>query len=346
MCMDIRHLRDKDRDSWQRWVFAHPEATFYHRIEWKDVIEQAFNHETYYLLATEQEIIQGVLPLVHIKSRLFGNILCSMPFLNFGGVCADSTKAHIGLLDAARDLMKAKKADFVELRHLHPSPNGLKRKEHKVSMTVALDPDPEALWNKFKTKHRTTIRRAKKNGLEIVRGGREYLEVFYQLISTGWRDLGTPIYRMDFFKKIIDALGDSVEIYLVYHQGRPIATAFNGLFRDTVEGMWTYSLREYAALQTNYLLYWTMIRDACLRGFGVYHLGRSTSSSGAAFFKRKWNARTHQLYWEYLLNDDRHLGLPELNVDNPKYKLAIALWRRMPVNLTTLIGPLISRSLP
>jgi FemAB-related protein (PEP-CTERM system-associated) len=344
--MNIRLLTDNDRDNWQRWVFANPKTTFYHRIEWKDVIEKSFKHDTYYLLATKQDTIHGILPLVHIKSHLFGNILCSMPFLNFGGVCADSGEAYQGLLDSANDLLQAKKADYVELRHIHPSPNGLRRKEHKVSMTVALDPDPEVLWKNFKTKHRTNIRRAEKNGLEIVRGGREYLKIFYQIISTGWRDLGTPIYRIDFFENIISALGDSVEIYLVYHHGRPIATAFNGLFRDTVEGMWIYSLREHAALQTNYLLYWTMIRDACLRGLKLYHLGRSTSASGATFFKRKWNAYTQQLYWEYLLNNSRCRELPELNVDNPKYKMAIGLWRRLPVKLTNRIGPFISKSLP
>ena len=104
------------------------------------------------------------------------------------------------------DLLIRKNADYVEFRHLHPSPIELKRKEHKVSMTVELDSDPEVLWNNFKTKHRTTIRRAEKNGLEIVRGGKEHLETFYKIISTGWRDLGTPIYRIDFFENIIRIL--------------------------------------------------------------------------------------------------------------------------------------------
>ena len=133
---------------------------------------------------------------------------------------------------------------------------------------------------------------------------------------------------------------------MVFYQGKAIATAFNGHFRDTVEGMWTYALKEHAGLYTNYLLYWEMIKDACIRGYTLFHLGRSTHESGATFYKSKWNAQTHQLYWEYLLNERRRSDLPELNVDNPKYKLAINMWRKMPVRITNWIGPFLSKSLP
>jgi FemAB-related protein (PEP-CTERM system-associated) len=344
--MHIEYLEADQRDKWQEWVTSNPLATFYHRIEWKDVIEASFKHKTFYLLAMEKGQIEGVLPLVRIHSMLFGKIFCSMPFLNFGGICAKSPEAYQCLIDACQELLTNNKSDYVEFRHLHPSPIKLKRKGHKVSMTIELDPDPDVLWNNFKSKHRTNIRRAQKNGLEIVRGGGENLEEFYKIICIGWRDLGTPIYKIEFFKNILNAFDNSVEIYLVKYQGKTIATAFNGLFRDTVEGMWTFAVREHAKLQTNYFLYWEMIKDACIRGYKLYHLGRSTNNSGATFFKSKWNAKIHQLYWEYILNEGRCSDLPELNVDNPKYKFAINAWRRLPVGVSQRIGPFLSKSLP
>ena len=344
--MNVRYITENDRDMWQTWVMSHPDATFYHRIEWQDVIRTAFKHDTYYLVATEGDRIEGILPLVNLKSMLFGNLMCSMPFLNFGGICANSPEAYQALLAEARNLLTRTGAEYVELRHLQRSPVELMRNEHKVSMTIDLDPDPDVLWNKFKSKHRTNIRRAQKNGLEIVRGGQAHLEPFYRILSAGWRDLGTPLYRIGFFKSIFEHFGDAVEIYMVYYRGEAIATAFNGLFRDTVEGMWTYSLREYAKLQTNYLLYWEMIKNACLGGYRFYHLGRSTSDGGGVFFKSKWNASLHQLYWEYILNENKTSAMPQLNVDNPKYQLAIKTWRKLPVMVTNRIGPLIARSIP
>ncbi len=58
-----------------------------------------------------------------------------------------------------------------------------------------------------------------------------------------------------------------------------------------------------------------------MRGCTRYHLGRSTADSGAEDFKKKWNATASQLYWYF----HRPSGgeMPQLNVDNPKYKLAI-----------------------
>jgi hypothetical protein len=49
------------------------------------------------------------------------------------------------------------------------------------------------------------------------------------------------------------------------------------------------------------------------------------------------------LHYEYRLV--RGKRVPELNPLNPKYRLAIKLWQRLPLSLANRIGPLIARSL-
>lgn len=369
--MEVIHLTEADIPEWNDYVVKHPYSTFYHRIEWKNIIEKSFGHKTFYLMAVngsklrthsssassishqpsamsyvDSNRVVGILPLVHLKSHLFGSIFCSMPFLNFGGICSDSKAAEKALLEESKKILKNEGGSYIELRHLKKSSLELPNKTHKVSMALELDPDPNVLWNNFKTKHRTNIRRAKKNNLEIKIGGKELLQDFYKIMCIGWRDLGTPFYKYSFFENIFKMLNGSIQIYLVMHQGKPIATAFNGLSRDTIEGMWTYSLKEFYRLQTNYFLYWEMINHACQEGYKWYHLGRSTNETGATFYKKKWNAVTRQLYWEYILNESKGSRLPELNVDNPKYQLAINSWRKMPVWFTKLIGPHIAKNIP
>ncbi len=295
-------------------------------------------------MAIDNDKVAGILPLVHLKSMIFGSIFCSMPYLNFGGICADSETAEKALFHDAKSILKKLKGDYIELRHLKKSTMDIPCKTHKISMALELDPDPDVLWKNFKTKHRTNIRRAAKNGLEIKVGGKEFLREFYNILSVGWRDLGTPIYRLSFFENILDAFNESVEIYVVFYLGTPIATALNGLFKDTVEGMWTYSLREYSKLQTNYFLYWEMIRRSCQREYKLYHLGRSTSETEGTFYKKKWNAFPKQLYWEYVLNGRDNL--PELDVENPKYQMAIKLWRKLPVCMTQVLGPIVAKGIP
>lgn len=342
--MKINYLSKSDIPKWEKYVDNHPAATFYHKIEWKSVIEKSFGHKTYYLMALNQDDVVGILPLVHLQSLFFGSILCSMPFLNFGGICADNENAEKALFKEARSILHKMKGDYLEMRHLKKSSLDIPYTTHKVSMTINLDPDPGVLWYNFKGKHRQNIRKATKNGLEIRFGRKELLEDFYNLLLVGWRDLGTPMYSLSFFKNIVDALEGSLEICVVIYQGKTIATAFYGLFGDTVEGMWTYSIREYAKLQTNYFLYWEMIRRACQQGYKQFHLGRSTAGGGGDFFKKKWNAIPKQLYWEYALN--RSNKIPKLNVDNPKYQKAINLWRKLPVRVTQYLGPHIAKNIP
>lgn len=341
--MQISIYQNKNRDAWTKYIAEFPQATFYHRIEWKTVLENTFGHKTFYLIAFSSGEIEGVLPLVFIQSKIFGKIFVSMPFLNYGGMLADKQETKIQLIEEARRLVKEYNADYLELRQLKSNGLDLPTKYHKVSMTVQLENDPDILWQNFTSKHRREIRRSIKNDLQFVTG-HKYLDAFYDIISHGWRDLGTPIYRKSFFRSIVDEFKDSVQISLVLYKNIPVATAFDGLDGDTVEGMWTYALREYRHLYTNYFLYWKLIENACLDGFKYFHLGRSTTDTGATFFKNKWNATPKQLYWEYLLNLQQ--DIPELNVDNPKYRLFINVWRHLPIRVTQTIGPLLSKNIP
>lgn len=370
----IKKLDLEDIPQWNQYVMESPKATFYHRIEWKHIIETSFGHKTYYLMAFQSfnsnpnnptnsinstnptnstnsinssnptNSVVGILPLVHIKSLIFGSIFCSMPFLNFGGVCADNVEVEKMLISEAERLLRDQKGDYIELRHLRPSSANLLGKTHKVSMTLELNRDPDALWNKFSSKHRQTIRKAAKNGLEVTFGGKELLNEFYTIMCLGWRDLGTPIYPISFFENIMDSLGDSVEICLVSYQGKPIGTAFVGLFKKTVEGMWLSFMREFTKLQTNYFQYWEMIKRACEQGYEEFHLGRSSVESGGEVFKEKWNAVPKPLYWEYILNKMK--DIPELNVQNPKYRFAIRTWKKLPLPVTRMLGPILAKNIP
>jgi len=342
--MKIYYLADTDKPIWNRFVYQHSHATFYHLVEWKDIIERSFSHRTYYLYALRDNTITGILPVVYLKSVLFGKILCSMPFVNFGGIVAlDNDSEHLIIAEGFK-LQKRLKANFLELRHLTPTSLQLPSKKNKVSMTINLSSPADDIWNKFKGKHRTNIRKSLKAGFSFRRGGIELLDDFYLLISKGWQHLGTPIYGKGFFRNILIYLPQHTEIYVVYFRDQPVATAFNGIFQKTIEGMWTFSLREFSHLHVNYFLYWQMIKDASNEGMQRFHLGRSTKDSNAVQFKSKWLAKPHQLYWEYIMQEDQ--PLPEINPQNPKYTLPIKVWKNLPLTATQIFGPFLSKYIP
>ena len=216
--------------------------------------------------------------------------------------------------------------------------------EHKVSLTLKLNPDPDVIWKTFTTKHRNDIRRAYKRGLEAKVGTADLLDVFYDVLSESWRYLGTPLYKKEYFKNILNEFPSSTKIFVVYYKDSPVMAALNGYYKNTVEGMWAGLSGKFRKLQPTYVLYWEMIKHACENGFTNYHLGRSSTDSGGEFFKKKWTAQPRQLYWQYYLN--RVDEIPQLNVQNPKYQIAINAWRRLPRSVVELAGPPIARCIP
>lgn len=342
----IEDATDADAAAWDAFLQRTPGANFYQTYGWRQVNSRQFDHDTHYLAARAPTggDIRGVLPLVLLRSRLFGTILCSMPFVNFGGPCAADMDVAQALLARAASLTHELGADYAELRVLQPVQDDLPTTRHKVSMTIELDTDPDRMWQAFTSKHRTNIRRVYKNDIEVRHGRQELLDDFYHLLSLSWRRLGTPIYRKAYFTEILERFPETTRIFIAYRHDAPVAAAFNGYFKDTVEGMWAGTSPEHQKLQPNYVLYWEMIRHACENGYKHFHLGRSTVDSNAEQFKKKWNAHAQQLYWQYVLNGRD--ALPELNVNNPKYRLAIALWKKLPLPVTQGLGPWLARSIP
>lgn len=118
--MIIRPYTESDHLSWNSYVDQHPEATNCHLPAWRDIIQQTYGHKNYYLLAEDSSQIMGILPLIHVRSLLFGSTLVSMPFLNYGGILADNPVTEEALLDEAIKIAGKLKANNIELRQLHP----------------------------------------------------------------------------------------------------------------------------------------------------------------------------------------------------------------------------------
>lgn len=334
-----------DQSTWDAFVDRHPHATSYHLYRWKQVIEESFGHRTHYLAALDGGgTVRGVLPLVHMKSALFGNFLVSVPFVNYGGLLCASDGARDRLLHAAEALRREVAAQHVELRHLASGVAGLPSKEHKVTMVLPLEGSEEAQWSGFNAKLRNQVRKAEKGGLTFHMGGIELLDAFYRVFSRNMRDLGTPVYGKHFFRSVLAALPERTRIAAVSSEGRVIAAGILYWYRGAMEMPWASSIADYKPLCPNNLLYWEAIRFAIGNGCRTFDFGRSTPHEGTYNFKKQWGAEPVQLYWQYLL--EKGGALPELNNKNPKYEMAIKLWRKLPVAVTTFAGPHIVRSIP
>jgi len=291
--------------------------------------------------------ITGILPIVRLRSLLFGDIACSLPFVNYGGPAGDSDEIEDELLAAAARIADEWGVEYLEIRSRRYLGERFPSSDHKVCMTVRLDRDPDVVWNRYKAKTgpRQEIRRGYDNGFHARFGGIDLLDAFYDVLSEAWRDLGTPIYHKDYLLAVMSAFPNHTRICVVEStDGEAAAAALCGDHRDVVEGLWLGVRHAHRRQMAGYLLYWELIKDACERGFSTFHLGRSSKDGGGQAFKHKWHADQQQLYWQYALRT--RTDIPSLNVTNPRYQRAIKVWRRLPVRVTQVIGPAIARSIP
>jgi FemAB-related protein (PEP-CTERM system-associated) len=339
--MRVVHYMGEYRDRWQNYVEESDTSTLYHRLGWKDVIERSFGHTTYYVLAEDGGTIKGILPMVLIGHPFFGKSLVSMPFLNCGGVCADTKEAECLLLDEAIRITKKENVDYLELRQTEKIDSNLITRDDKVAMVVKLEPDSERLWGGLTPKLRQTIRKAEKAGLQVKVGKEENLEDFYEIFSANMKELGSPVYGRSFFGNTLSDLKDEMLIFVVTHKEKAVGAACVGFFKDSIEGFWASSLREYFRLNPNEYLYWKQLEYGCQNGYSFFNLGRSTKDSGSFRFKQKFGADMKQLYWQYYLNKTKQI--PEMDPTALKYKIAVGVWRRLPLSVTRTVGPQIRK---
>ena len=341
----VRPALPEDGAAWDAFVAAYPDGTHYHRYGWSRVIERAFGRKIHYRMAVADGDVAGVLPLVGFSNPIFGRFLVSVPFLNRGGVLATDAAAQAALVAEARSLLASTRSKFVELRHVRGIDPALPARETKVSMSIPLEPDVDELWKRVGAKVRNLVRKAEKAGLAVREGepARD-LPAFYEVFAENMRDLGTPVYTPRFFREVVREFGDSIRMSVVEDGSTVAAAGICVAHRGVTEIHWAASRKEYLKSAPNMLLYWDAISHAARAGLTEFCFGRSTVDSGPYRFKKQWGALPTPLRWEYLLADGQ--SMPGLNPDNPKFRAAVAMWRKLPVALTKVVGPPIVRHLP
>ncbi|RRQ22826.1 FemAB family XrtA/PEP-CTERM system-associated protein [Thiohalobacter thiocyanaticus] len=339
--VQIRELDEAGAGRWDAFVQQCPEATFFHRAGWKRVIERTYGHPMIYLYAERDGDIQGVLPLGQLKSLLFGNSLVSTPFCVYGGVAAEDEAVRQALITAAVERAENLRVDFLELRHPRATCTDWPTKDLYVTFRKPLDPDPEVNLQAIPRKQRAMVRKGIQAGLvsEIDAG----VERLYDAYSESVRNLGTPVFPRAFFEHLKREFGDDCEILTVLKDGETVAAVMSFYFRDQVLPYYGGGKASARQLKGNDFMYWELMRRSCERGVRLFDFGRSKQGTGSYSFKKNWGFEPEPLYYEYHLV--RATDLPNISPTNPKYKLFIELWSKLPLGLSRSLGPYLAKYL-
>ncbi|HEX7120392.1 MAG TPA: FemAB family XrtA/PEP-CTERM system-associated protein [Longimicrobiales bacterium] len=329
--------------AWDDFVDRSPDASFAHLWRWRTVLADVYGHDARYLVAKDADgRWRGVLPLVRLRSRLFGRHLVSVPLLNHGGAIG-APAARAQLAEHAAEEARRWGADTLVLRQREPVACALPTARHKVTVALELPDSPATLWREtLRSKVRSQIRRAMKEAMDV-RFGPDQRRAFHEVYARNMRDLGTPAHPPALFEAIAGAFPEHVVFGAVYRHGRPVAGGCGFRWRDAFEMTWASSLREFNRMAPNMLLYWAFMEEMTARGVRVFDFGRCTPGSATHRFKLQWGGAELPLPW---LHWSRRGAPPDTPGERPPMRWARAAWRRLPATIADRLGPAVARELP
>lgn len=327
---------------WDSFVRRQPGWTSFHLHAWKPLIEELYGHECPYMACrAEDGQITGVLPLVRVKSVVFGHFLVSMPFVNYGGPLGDPA-AVTELCRAARVLASSSSVKLLELRSRGEIAADMPVSHRKITVVLDLPSDVETLRKQIGAKLRSQVKRPVKEGV-VVRFGADQVDPFFEVYARHMRDLGTPAQPRSLFRAIADRFGDEAWFGCAWLGNMPIAGGAGFRWDSEFEMTWASSLYSHNKYSPNMLLYFEFMAKAIADGATIFNFGRCSPDSGTHRFKKQWGSRDEQLWW---YQQSRTADAKTPSPDDGMYSLGPRVWKRLPVGIAQIVGPHIVRFIP
>ncbi|MCA9554284.1 MAG: FemAB family PEP-CTERM system-associated protein [Myxococcales bacterium] len=334
---------EADDPRWDAYVHGHADGTFFHQQGWRRVIRRAYGDKDHYLYAERAGRIVGLVPLFERGAPPFSRALVSVPVGVEGGVLADDAEAAALLRQAAHGVAEREKLGYVEYKSPKAVFDDLYTKSDLYfTFRQELYGDRDKQLNAIPRKARAVIRASEKAHLKYD-FNRTDLEVFYDLYALSLRNLGTPMFPKELFIASLDEHPEA-DILTVRQCGRVIGCVLNYYYKDVMLPFFAGALPEARDVGINNYLYWAMLESGHARGFRVFDFGRSKADTGPFKFKKNFGMEPTALHYQYDLVGASEP--PNVNPTNPKFAKAIDAWQHLPVGLTKLVGPLLSRRIP
>ena len=337
-----------DSKAWDAYVSKNFSISPYCHFAWKKAVTEAYGFQGYYLLAVRGHDVAGVFPLVHLKVPFGPSTLVSLPYCDTGGVHAEDEETGLLMLQAAIQLCAQLGAGNLLVRSERQSypPEFMENYNYsveygKVIMRLELPSTVDALWNGFKSKLRSQIVKAEKNGLAFQWVVRDGLNEFYSVLSRNMRELGSPVHGVNWFKSVVKHYGEAARIGLVYKGSKAVGCGLILCGTKTVAIPWASTLRDYNSLNPNMLLYWNILKFSIENNYKEFDFGRSTPGEGTYKFKKQWGATERMLYTHSFKHKPCQAKSTGSIVQGRKTLAAI--WSKLPLPVANALGPVLRK---
>ncbi|NDV91413.1 GNAT family N-acetyltransferase [Alteromonas sp. 345S023] len=341
LTVNVATIADKLR--WDEYVDNHPDSTPYHRFAWQEAVQSAYGHSMAGVIATNSvnKQVCGVFPAVLMKSPFSHKHLCALPYCDLGHGLADAPEVIKQMQQRLSDIGKNSGSRILEVRKHTTAPYDLSALAgQKVRMVLPLPSSGELLLQSFKSKLRSQIKKAQKNGLTVRLGNTQNsINEFYDVYAQNMRDLGSPVHAKRWFEEIVDGYDKNAIISVVFHDEKPIGAGIVLCNKQTASIPWASTLREFNRLAPNMLLYWSLLEHCANNGIEHFDFGRSTFNEGTYRFKKQWGAEPQLLIWDRFDLEGKQLKQPSQVQKNSRLRPFVEkVWCKLPLALTVRVG--------
>ncbi len=343
---------ENNQTLWDSYVLRHKDSTPYHLYAWKQAVESAYGHKGYYFIAVSDDAtdsnlkVEGVLPLIHLKIPFGRGALISLPFCDTAGLLSDNKDIEQLLIAETLTLGKEIGVKEIEMR-TSKSECGFKSntltidtQSHKVRMLLDLPDGSDILFEGFKSKLRSQIRKPEKEGLRFKWGNINKLDDYYKVFSINMKDLGSPVHSRMWFRSVLEFYAEKIRMGLVYKENRLIGCGVILIINNTVTIPWASTLRKYNYLSPNMMLYWNFLAFAADEGYLKFDFGRSSPGESTFRFKAQWGAQPEALYWHNISLKKKKVvighSVPKRVSSNKE--MAANLWSKLPLCVANTLG--------
>ncbi|HVY17546.1 MAG TPA: FemAB family XrtA/PEP-CTERM system-associated protein [Rhodopila sp.] len=340
----FRILNPKYAGAWDRFVLSQPNGTFFHLSGWTRAIEAAFGHRTLHYFTERDGQVTGIMPLVWIKTRLFGDTMISMPFRGYGGPLAVDQESADQLEEYAGLLLRESTATALEIRCRDPAPSWdgwVPGPPRYATFRAAIEADHERNMQAIPCAQRAKLRQATRNGLTSV-ADRD-ADRFYAVHAESMRNRGVPAFHRRYFRILMEVFGKDADIVTVFDKEKPVASVMNFYFREEVLPYHGGGTAAALGLGANDFLYWEVMRRAADRGCRLFDFGRSRIGTDSFAAKQEWGFQAQPLH-DAIRTKPGH-PVPEADRPDAGHRLLNKAWKHLPLPVANAIGPRVARGI-
>jgi len=323
----IDPLQDPRWKSFSEW---HPDASIFHTAGWLEALRTTYGYTPVVLTTSAPGIpLKDGLLFCEIRSVLTGNRLVSLPFSDHCQPLVSHPDALEALIEGMPQTVVRQNWKFFEVRPTTCSPgtgSDLAVTGSYYFHRVDLRASEQLIFTRFdKDCVQRKIRRAERESLRYEEGHSDkLLRCFYKLNIMTRRRHGLPPQPLKWFRSLIAALGENLQIRIAFKGDIPIASIVTVTYKKKMVYKYGSSDLRYSNLGGNALVFWRAIQDAKVKGIEEFDMGRSDfDNEGLVIFKERWGAERSILnYWRFPASSS-HAGTANL-IRKAKRLIAIA----------------------